>query len=431
MRRSRIALAARTRLPSLSGITRWLRVKQLSVEDRNILYFTLDTALQGLMMGGIFSFLSVFVVRLGASKLMTSLLTSLPAIVVMVASIPAGQYIQRRRNLIRLTTWIRVFHRGTILLVALLPFFVSERLVEVIVAVWTIKAISNALLESSWMAVVAEVIPPARRATVNGTRWAVLSLVTALSVAIFGYVLDRIAFPLNYQIVFLASFAGGVAGMGLFARMQIPDNVPVERKPQERVPLAQRVQGYLQTLNSPDFVRYELTTLVLRFGLNMPTALYSIYWIRQLDASDLWIGWQATVGKLVPIAGYYLWGKIVNRKGHHVPLLICTVGVGLYPVLMGFVNNQVWLPVVAVVQGFFLTGINLAFFDTLLSVCPAERRPTYFAVNTLLMSLAMFLAPIVGSLLADWMDIRTVFFIVGGIHFVAALLFWRYRIAAD
>ncbi len=33
-----------------------------------------------------------------------------------------------------------------------------------------------------------------------------------------------------------------------------------------------------------------LTTFVLRFGLNLPAALYSIYWIRRLDASDLWIG---------------------------------------------------------------------------------------------------------------------------------------------
>ena len=109
-----------------------------------------------------------------------------------------------------------------------------------------------------------------------------LSLVTAISVAVFGYVLDRVSFPLNYQIVFLVSFIGGASGMGLFAWMQIPDNVPVERGPQERVPhtVWQRVRTYLQTLNSPDFVRYELTTLVLRFGLNMPTALYSIYWIR-------------------------------------------------------------------------------------------------------------------------------------------------------
>jgi hypothetical protein len=159
---------------------RWVRVKELSLEDRNILYFTVDTALQGLMMGGIFAFISVFVVRLGASKLMASLVTSLPAIVLMVFSIPAGQFVQRRRNLVRLTNQIRILHRGSFLLVALLPFFVDNGLVQVIVVVWAVKSVASALLEASWMAVVAEVIPPGRRASVNSARWTILGIVTAV-----------------------------------------------------------------------------------------------------------------------------------------------------------------------------------------------------------------------------------------------------------
>ena len=39
--------------------------------------------------------------------------------------------------------------------------------------------------------VVAEIIPPRRRPSVNGTRWALLSLVTAISVAVFGYLLEH------------------------------------------------------------------------------------------------------------------------------------------------------------------------------------------------------------------------------------------------
>jgi MFS family permease len=416
---------------SLDGYLRWFRVKQLSLEDRNILFFTLDTAVQGLMMGGIFSFISVFVVRLGASKLMTSLITSLPAIVLAVCSLPAGQFVQRQRNLVRLTNLIRIFHRGSFLLVALLPFFVDKGLIEIIVVVWAVKSVASALLEASWMTVVAEVIPPARRPSVNGMRWTILSVVTAGAVAVFGYILDRMPFPLSYQVVFLASFVGGVSGMFFYGQMQIPDNTPPEGDAAKRMPLVQRLRAYLRTLNEPDFLRYEVTTTVLRIGLNLPAALYTIYWIRHLDASDLWIGWQATAGKLAPIVGYSVWGRIVSRKGHHLPLLICTAGVGLYPVLTSLVTQQVWLPLVAIVQGFFVTGIDLSFFDTLLAVCPADRRPTFISLNTMLASLAIFVAPMLGSLLADWMDIRLVFWIAGGIHLVAALLFWRLKIAVD
>ena len=43
----------------------------------------------------------------------------------------------------------------------------------------------------------------------------------------------------------------------------------------------------------------------------------------------------------------------------------------------------------------------------------------------------MFVGPILGSLMTRWLDIRTVFFIAGSIHLVAAILFRALRIGAD
>ena len=104
---------------------------------------------------------------------------------------------------------------------------------------------------------------------------------------------------------------------------------------------------------------------------------------------------------------------------------------GLYPVLTGLVPDQAWLPLVSIFQGFFMTGVNLAFFDTLLSVCPPDRRPNFIAVNTTLSSLIIFLAPLLGSLLSDFIEIRGVLFVAGGIHIAAVLLFRKYKIASD
>jgi MFS family permease len=412
---------------------RWLRrPNELSAEDRNIRYLVIDTAWQGLMMGGVFTFMSVFVVRLGASSVMVSLLTSLPAILMVAFSIPAAQVVQRQRDLVRFTNVVRIFHRGAVLVIALLPFVLREHLIEAIVAIWALKTIAIAFLDSAWTAVVADVIPPRRRASVNGGRWALLSLVTAMAVAGYGYVLDRSAFPLGYQIVFLLSFLGGVAGMYYYGQIEVPAAAPHLVPAAERASFGDRVRRYVRTFSGrPSFVRYVLTTFVLRFGLNLPAALYSIYWIRHLGASDLWIVWQATAGKLALIVGYFLWGRVATRRGHHLVLLACTVGVGLYPALTGAVPNQFWLPLVAMVQGFFITGIDLSFFDTLLHVVPSDRRPSFVAVNSVFAHLAMTLAPLVGSGLAEWIGLRTVFVTASAVHVVAALLFWAFRVATE
>jgi MFS family permease len=412
---------------------RWLdRTGLFGDQDPNIRNLVIDTAWQGLVMGGIFTFISVFVVRLGASSLMVSLLTSLPAVLMVLLSLPAARVIERQTNLVRFTNRVRIFHRLCFLLIALLPFFMKRYLVEAVVVVWALKTVGVAFINSSWTAVVADVIPAERRARVNGGRWALLSLVTALSVAAFGNVLDRVSFPLGYQIVFACSFVGGVAGMIFFGRIEVSDSVPVPKVVAARAHLWGRFKRYVQTLaDTPGFVRYLLTTFVLRFGFNLPAALYSIYWIRHLEASDLWIGWQATAGKLALIVGYFFWGRIAARKGHYIVLLWCTLGLGLYPVLTGLIPNQLWLPLVAVVQGLFITGIDLSFFNTLLHVCPRERRPTFIAVNSVFMHLAMGLAPLVGSLLLQWLEVQHVLWIAGALHVVAAILFWRFRVADE
>jgi MFS family permease len=366
---------------------------------------------------------------LGATTLQTSLLTSLPAIVMVIASLPCGAFIQKQRDLVRFTNIVRVFHRGSILLVALLPFFVHEHLVETIILIWTIKAVTNALVQSSWMTVVAEVIPANRRASVNGMRWTVMGITTALAGALFGYMLDTIAFPLNYQIVFIISFLGGSTGMVFWGKMRIPENTQVAREEHRTKSIKTQISTYWQSIKVPAFLRYELTISVLRMALNLPVALYSIYWIRELNASDLWIGWRATASQLAMIIGYFLWGKVVQRRGYVIPLLVCTLGAGVTPVLTAFIPSQTWLPAIAIIHGLFITGMNLSTFDILFAVCPADRRPTFFAVNTLSASLMIFLAPMLGSALADWIGIRPVFFITGGIHVLAMVLFWRFRVA--
>ncbi len=405
-----------------------VQLKRLSSENRNIINFTIDTALQGLMMGGIFNFLSVFVVRLNATNLLVGLLTSLPALVMALYSIPAGHIVERQRNLVRYTNLVRLFHRGSFLLIAVLPFFVEQGLAEIIVIIWALKSLPATLLESSWMAVVAEVIPPERRARVNGVRWAILSVVTAISTATFGYILERLPFPLNYQIVFFISSIGGTLGIYFFGQLRIPENVPPARKEKLHLPLKQRVQDYLRAMNVPAFVNYEIAATALRFGANLPVSLYSIYWIRHLGAGDVWIGWQATAGKVALIFGYVIWGRLISHRGYRLPLLICTTLLGLYPILTGLARDQLWLPFIAIVQGFFSTGIDISFFDTLLTVSPADRRPSFIALNTMLANLTLFLAPLVGTWLADWIGIPGIFFIAGGFHFLTTLLFWRFKI---
>ena len=226
---------------ALADYWRQWRSGQFSLEDRNILNFTIDTAIQGLMVGGISTYLSVFVVRLGASSLLVSLLTSLPAVLMAVLSIPVGLWVERQADPIRLTNQVRLFHRGAFLAIALLPFVFKRYLAEAIVFVWALNSVPATVVNLSWMAVVAEIIPPQRRPSVNGTRWALLSVVTAGAVALYGYLLERMDFPINYQIVFIVSFLSGLGSIYFFGLLKMP------RRPRRWLGRARRLATCPQT----------------------------------------------------------------------------------------------------------------------------------------------------------------------------------------
>ena len=405
------------------------RVRHPSPEDRNIRYLYLDTACVGLVGGGINTFLPVFLVRLGASSFLVSLLTSLPAIVLMILSIPAGLFIERQRDLVRFTSLGRLVHRSFYLIVTLLPFFVHRGLPEAIVAAFGLQALATVFVNLSWTGVIADVVPPKRRPRVNGGRWALVGLVSAIVVAGAGTVLERLPFPINYQIVFGISSLGGLFAILLFSRIRLTARQPETTRPDPPTALSQRLRQFVSPFaGTPSFLRYLFTTFVLRLGLNLPTALYSIFWVRHLNASDEWIGWRSTASSLALVVGYLFWGRVASRKGHHGVLMVCTIAVALYPVLTAITPSQVWLPAVALVYGLFITGIDIAFFDTLLHICPSENRSSFIALNTVFAHVAVFLGPMVGSLLGEWLDIRAVFYIAGGIHLLAALLFQLLRV---
>ena len=73
--------------------------------------------------------------------------------------------------------------------------------------------------------------------------------------------------------------------------------------------------------------------------------------------------------------------------------------------------------------GFAWAGCNLAMFNVMLSVCPAERRPTYIALYTALMNVTAFAGPLLGAALSGWIGIRPAFVVSSAVRGLGVLLF--------
>jgi len=420
----------------LGSLSRWWqRWSQADLTSRNLRILYLDTALVGVVSGGIGTFISVFLVRLDAPYYLIGLLTASPALVAMIFTVPLSGLLRGRRDVVRIAVWGRLLLRLCYFAVAAVPFFLAgEPLAFAVVALWALSALPDAIGFPAWLVTVAGIVPPSIRPRVNSVRWALLSIVSAVAVAIFGWLLDQIIFPINYQLVFFVSVAIGMGGVYLFGLLRLPPDWQPERATQSTPGIGQPLR--LGVFSSPiwqyrGYTRFIVSAFVYRIGLYLPQALFAIFWVQDLHASDTWIGLRTTAGNGALVFAYLAWGQIAIQRGNRLVLLISTAGLALYPILTGMVYSVELLVPVALVWGIFAAGLDIAFFEAMLRSCPADLRGIASAVNTATANAAMFAAPMLGTTLAGIVGSRPTLMLSGIISLVGWLLFYRLAVARE
>ncbi len=415
-------------LSYVSRTLKRLRTLPTTREDRNIRHLMFQTALVGVVNGGIVTFLPVFLVRLGASPVTVSLLTSLPALVTILLALPAGAIASRWRQLVHISArcfWIYRFFYLAVGAAGLLRPAIAPLL---IVAIWGLSAIPSTLGNTVFYDILAEAVSPRRRPVVNGMRWALLGLLNAVSVALFGQLLEALPTPANYLVVFGISFVAGMLSTWFYSQIEIPERVPATVR-SERLTLRTQVAAFLRPLTAGgSFVVYSAVTFVLRVGLFLPAGVWTVFLVRDLAASDAWIGWRTTIESSALTVGYYFWGRVAGRRGHTRIFLLVTVVLGACNVLASIATRDTrWLLLaLAPVGGFFASGIDVSLFEWLLATMPPGERPRFVAMNTALANLVAFLAPIGGAALAQRTGTPAVLCVAGAFLFACAGLAYRW-----
>ncbi len=402
----------------------WMQLRPNSVEDRNVLRLHADIALQGIVAGGAAAYLSVFVVRLGASPLLVGLLSSLPSLVMALLALPAGRYVERQPDLIRVVTRSRQAFRLSYLLIAIVPWVLPDLAAAAIVAIWAVAAAASAFANVSFTAAMAEAVPPRRRAGAISLRYAIHAVVTAATLPVTGWVLDSLPFPLGYQVVFLVSFAAAMGSVWVYSKIVLPDQA-IRPRERSRVSVRERLRQLPALVTEHRrFLDYVVSTGVFRIGINLPAALWSIYWVKNLQLADSSIALVSMVNNISAVLGYFYWGRMAKKRGHGPVLAISGVGLASYPLITALSRSLPPIILAGAAGGWFSAGINLAFFNVLLAVSPDDRRSAFVSVDTLVAQTIAFAGPLMGAALTDWIGIRealviaTVFRLAGGLLFI-------------
>lgn len=379
------------------------------------------------IVGGIATFLAVFLARLGASPLLVGLLTSMPAFTGLLLAIPVGRMLERQTDIVPWYSRARVWVQATYALTGLLPFFLPIGYIPTaVIVLWAIATIPQTIVNITFTVVMGAAAGPQRRQQLMSWRWSTLGAATAVSVAGAGWLLEQFSFPINYQIVFLVSFLGGMLSFFFSSRITI-DTTPSNQahKTGLRALLTESV-GMLREV--PAFSRYITATFVFNCGIWMAMPLFPLYWVRVVEASDFEIGLVNTVNSGVLLIAYFVWARVSAKRGNLPVLFASTIALSLYPLLTGMTESIVLITILAGLAGFIGSGKDLVFFDLALETMPRDRVPSFVALQQLTGYVATLAMPLVGTFLATQYDYHIALYVAGGLRLAGVVLLYVLKI---
>lgn len=401
----------------------------------------------GILAGSAMAFVIIYATRLGASAFQISLLTAGPAVVNLLFSLPAGKWLEGQA-LIPVTFWSAVLHRLGYLLLIPLPWLAGDEIqIWVIVLITLLMSIPGTTLAIAFNALFADLIPSEWRSEVVGKRNAIVAVSLTASTLISGQLLDRLVYPLNYQVVFAIGALGAALSTYYLSRLYqassqgatiLPANLEKVTIPQDEIiALPKRSASKIRwssIKNLPHLLHLDL--LRSSFGpfmlaylffytfqyLGIP--LFPLVQVRVLELSDSAISLGSALFYGVMFLVSLRIVDISARLGHKRTLASGATVFAVYPLLLGLANGPALFWAASFMGGGAWAITNAGLINRLMEKVPDNQRPAGMSLHNLALNLGILAGSLAAPLLGNWSGLQEALLIIAALRLFAGFIFW-------
>ena len=409
-----------------------------------------DVAWFGVLAGSTMAFLAVYAARLGATSLQIGMLSAGPAVVNLLFTLPAGQWLEGK-PLIRTTFLASLGQRiGYVVLVFLPWVFLESGQVWAINGLTLVMSVAGTLLAIAFNALYAEVVPVEWRGKAAGWRNGLIAISMTVSTLTSGYILDQVAFPLNYQIVFLIGGVGALLSSYHLGRVRMPAQMEggqsfpsdpakenlgkihwgdwlLQKVVWRRNPARANARPLLRMdlLNSPYglFMAGALAFYAFQY-FSLP--IFPLVYVNLLHITDGAISLGGAMFNGTMMIGSLFLYRLSARLGHRKVMLMGVLLFGVFPFLLSFARDERMYYLACLIGGPIVALINGGLTNRLMERVPADDRPAHMALHNLALNLGILLGSLVGPLCADWLGLREALYLGAALRLLAGLLLWRW-----
>ncbi len=386
----------------------------------NFLHLYGDAVWAGLGYGSVLTFPAVYAARLGAAEWQMSLLSAMPPLAILLLAIPASRWLERQpliRTLARTFFWQRLMWFALVPLPALFP---PAGQITAILLIHLAVALTSAIGHVAWGMMLGAVIPPEWRGRILGRRGAIIAGTAAATLLGCGRLLTKVAFPLNYQIVFGLGAASLLMTSYHIGRLRLADPAAAAgARPAPTLVRWDLVRG--------PFGRFLVAYFLFYAGQAFTTPLYPLLYVREMGLPDEWVSRATMLNYATVLAGSLLLSRLSTRYGHRAVLVGAAALFSVSPLLMAsasHANVVFW-------SGALLAGLGLVLMWTtlttrLLERVPDDDRPAYIALHAVTWQLGWLAGSALGPALSAGLGLRPALLVDSALLAVTAWLIWRW-----
>jgi MFS family permease len=374
----------------------------------------------------IITYLTFYILALGATSAQIGYLSSLSGIISALMLLPGAFLVERLGHRKEITVLFGgSIARSMLLFVALLPLaFSGNALVWVAIALVLVRDAFGNLSYPAWMSMIGDMVPISGRGRYFASRNFVMGVAGMATTLLVGAIISRMAQPLGYQLALILAFVIGLISTYSFARLREP--FPETAGKALRPAVIQRfsLRAYLSDIwQYKLFVRLCVTAILWNFSLNIAGPFFNVYMARELHVGPALIAINSTVSTVASMLAQLFAGRLADRWGPRRLQLITGLIIPILPFAWVFIT-QAWQIIPVNMLGGALWGIyGLASFNLLLDLTPEAQRARYSALYQVIVTMSLAAGAAFGGQLITHFGYVAVFAGSASGRLIAALLF--------
>jgi MFS family permease len=348
------------------------------------------------------NFTNAFALYLQATSIQMGFLTAFPQLLgslMQLVSVWLGTYLTRRR----IVLFTAILQTGLMFCMALLALVRQVDVVQTLIMLVVLYHASSHLIQPQWRAWMGSIVPQKQRSVFFASR---SRLTMAATLAIFiggGGVLSLSDhFDLaaaGFFFLFLLAAGGRATSCYFLWKMHDPEPQPLIAE--ANVFFATLAQIKL-AMRDHTFRNYSFFVAGMQGMVAISGPFFAVYMLNELDFTYF----QYTLNLVASIATQFFmlryWGKISDKHGNRLIMLVCSAAMPVIPILWLFSPNFYYLIAVQVFSGLAWSGFNLTTANYLYDIRPHHTNfATYAAVQAGISAVLVFCGAISGGYLAS------------------------------